>query len=114
MGCDLSPEGMRAWINGHFAACNAGDVDRIAGYFEPDGAHYFPPGMYAMAVRGDAPRRARWPPAPNYFFKPPSALNALAWTGQYRRSWKVFFRWKFRVCIARLSSIRKKVSIIFY
>ena len=54
-GCDLTAEGMTAWIHGYFAACNSGDVDRIAAYFEPDGVHYFPPGMYAGPFRG-----ARW------------------------------------------------------
>ena len=38
-GCDPTAEGMTAWINDYFAACNSGDVDRIAACFEPDGAH---------------------------------------------------------------------------
>ena len=38
-GCELTAEGMTAWINDYFGACNSGDVDAIAGYFEPDGVH---------------------------------------------------------------------------
>jgi hypothetical protein len=26
VGCDLTAEGMTAWINDYFAACNSGDV----------------------------------------------------------------------------------------
>lgn len=33
-GCDPTAEGMTAWINDYFTACNSGDVDRIA-----DGEH---------------------------------------------------------------------------
>lgn len=63
-GCDLTAEGMTAWINDYFAACNSGDVDRIAAYFEPDGVHYFPPGMYAGPFRGahDISDEAGWMP----------------------------------------------------
>ena len=59
-GCDLTAEGMTAWINDYFAACNSGDVDRIAAYFEPDGVHYFPPGMYAGPFRGARTIGERW------------------------------------------------------
>jgi Fumarylacetoacetate (FAA) hydrolase family/SnoaL-like domain len=59
-GCDLTAEGMTAWINDYFAACNSGDVDRIAAYFEPDGVHYFPPGMYTGPFRGARTIGERW------------------------------------------------------
>jgi hypothetical protein len=59
-GCDLTAEGMTAWIHGYFAACNSGDVDKIAAYFEPDGVHYFPPGMYAGPFRGARTIGERW------------------------------------------------------
>ena len=59
-GCDLTAEGMTAWINDYFAACNSGDVDRIAACFEPDGVHYFPPGMYAGPFRGARTIGERW------------------------------------------------------
>ena len=60
IGCDLTAEGMTAWINDYFAACNSGDVDRIAACFEPDGVHYFPPGMYAGPFRGARTIGERW------------------------------------------------------
>jgi catechol 1,2-dioxygenase len=59
-GCDLTPEGMQAWIYDYFAACNSGDVERIAGFFEPDGVHYFPPGMYEGPFRGADTIGKRW------------------------------------------------------
>ncbi|MGH8148407.1 MAG: nuclear transport factor 2 family protein [Steroidobacteraceae bacterium] len=59
-GADLSAEGMEAWIRGYFAACNAGDVDRIAGYFEPDAVHFFPPGMYGGPFRGAGTIARKW------------------------------------------------------
>lgn len=51
-GCELTAEGMTAWIHDYFDACNSGEVDRISAYFEPDAVHYFPPGMYAGPFRG--------------------------------------------------------------
>lgn len=59
-GCALTAEGMTAWIGDYFAACNSGDVDRIAAYFEPDAVHYFPPGMYAGPFRGARTIGERW------------------------------------------------------
>ena len=58
-GCDLTASGMTDWIRGYFAACNSGDVDRVAEHFEPDGVHYFPPGMYAGPFRGVCPAIAK-------------------------------------------------------
>lgn len=43
---ELSKDAMERWIRDYFDACNSGDVERIAAYFEPEGVHYFPPGMY--------------------------------------------------------------------
>ncbi|MCJ8159012.1 nuclear transport factor 2 family protein (plasmid) [Sphingomonas sp. LaA6.9] len=37
---------MEQWIRDYFDACNSGDIERIAAFFEADGVHYFPPGMY--------------------------------------------------------------------
>jgi hypothetical protein len=51
---------MTDWIHGYFAACNSGDVDRVAAYFEPDGVHYFPPGMYQGPFRGARTIGERW------------------------------------------------------
>jgi hypothetical protein len=41
---DVSAAGLEATIRAYFDACNAADAARIASYFEPDGAHYFPGG----------------------------------------------------------------------
>ena len=60
LGCELTAEGMTAWIRGYFDACNCGEADRIAAYFEPDGVHYFPPGMYAGPFRGARTIGERW------------------------------------------------------
>ncbi len=56
----LTAESMEAWIRSYFDACNAGDVDRIAGYFEPDAVHYFPPGMYGGPFRGAYTIARKW------------------------------------------------------
>lgn len=51
---------MTAWISDYFAACNSGDVDRVAAYFKPDAVHHFPPGMYAGPFRGARTIGERW------------------------------------------------------
>jgi methyltransferase len=51
---------MRELITRYFDACNAADVDGIARCFRPDGAHYFPPGMYGGAWRGARLIAERW------------------------------------------------------
>src|SRR5277367_5847267 len=58
MAVELSGETMEAHIRAYFEACNSGDPDRIAPYFEPDAVHYFPPGMYNGPFRGADDRRA--------------------------------------------------------
>ena len=60
VGCDLTAEGMTAWINDYFAACNTGDPAQIAPHFEPDAAHYFPPGMYEGPFRGAETIAKKW------------------------------------------------------
>lgn len=59
-GAELSAARMEAAIRGYFAACNAGDVGRIASYFEPDAVHYFPPGMYGGPFRGAETIARKW------------------------------------------------------
>lgn len=57
---ELTAEAMEAWIRGYFDACNAGDIERIASYFEPDAVHYFPPGMYGGPFRGAHTIARKW------------------------------------------------------
>lgn len=56
----LTGERMEAVIRAYFAACNAGDVERIAGFFEPDAVHYFPPDMYEGPFRGARAIARKW------------------------------------------------------
>ena len=60
MASQLTKEQMEAHIRGYFDACNSGDPERIAGFFEPDAVHYFPPGMYEGPFRGAAKIGERW------------------------------------------------------
>ncbi|WP_204331247.1 nuclear transport factor 2 family protein [Geodermatophilus sabuli] len=60
VGCDFTPESMERFIRDYFAACNEGDVDGVASYFEPDGVHYFPPGMYEGPFRGARTIGEKW------------------------------------------------------
>ena len=62
---ELTKEYIEAHIRGYFEACNSGDPDRIAKYFEPDAVHYFPPGMYNGPFRGARTIAERW----NHFVK---------------------------------------------
>ncbi|MBL1100563.1 nuclear transport factor 2 family protein [Streptomyces coffeae] len=57
---EFSAARMEDRIREYFAACNDGDVDRIAAHFEPDGVHYFPPGMYQGPFRGARTIGERW------------------------------------------------------
>ena len=59
-GAERSAAGMEAWIRAYFAACNAGDVERIVRCFEPDAVHYFPPGMYEGPFRGAHTIAHKW------------------------------------------------------
>ncbi len=56
----LTWDSMEARIRKYFDDCNSGDVDRIAANFEPDGIHYFPPGMYGGPFRGGKTIGERW------------------------------------------------------
>lgn len=56
----LTKAGMESHIRAYFDACNTGDPERIAPYFEPDGVHYFPPGMYGGPFRGGLEIGKRW------------------------------------------------------
>jgi hypothetical protein len=47
-------------IRDYFDACNTGNVDAIASHFEPDGIHYFPPGMYDGPYRGARVIGQKW------------------------------------------------------
>jgi len=62
---ELTAGRMEAWIRGYFEACNSGDIERIAGYFEPEAVHYFPPGMYEGPFRGARTIARKWHDAVN-------------------------------------------------
>ncbi len=57
---ELTAAGIEAHIRAYFEACNSGDAERIAAYFEADGVHYFPPGMYEGPFRGALTIGRRW------------------------------------------------------
>lgn len=57
---ELSKAGMERHIRDYFDACNTGDPARIGPYFEPDGVHYFPPGMYGGPFEGAQTIGERW------------------------------------------------------
>lgn len=63
----LTAERMEASIRAYFAACNAGDIERIANFFEPDAVHYFPPGMYEGPFRGALTIARKWHDAVRLF-----------------------------------------------
>lgn len=63
----LTRASMEAHIRAYFEACNSGDPERIAAYFEPDGVHYFPPGMYGGPFRGGLEIGKRWQAAVQTF-----------------------------------------------
>jgi hypothetical protein len=56
----LSAHAMEASIRAYFDACNSGDIDRIAAFFEPAAVHYFPPGMYGGPFRGAHTIARKW------------------------------------------------------
>lgn len=59
-GAEPTAAGLEAWIRGYFAACNAGELERIVPFFEPDAVHYFPPGMYGGPFRGAVTIARKW------------------------------------------------------
>jgi hypothetical protein len=66
-GQQMTRESMEAHIRAYFEACNSGDPERIAAYFEADAVHYFPPGMYAGPFRGALEIGRRWQAAVQQF-----------------------------------------------
>src|SRR5262245_42192118 len=56
----LTSESMESLMRTYFDACNRADAAAIAACFEPDGVHYFPPGMYGGAFRGADAIAERW------------------------------------------------------
>ncbi len=92
----LTAEAMAAWIQGYFSACNAGDIERIASYLEPDAVHYFPPGMYGGPFRGAHTIARRWHDAVNtlgsvwtidqMLFDPATRRAVIEWSHLKRRS----------------------------
>ncbi|MGQ0699001.1 MAG: nuclear transport factor 2 family protein [Panacagrimonas sp.] len=56
----LTKASIEAHIRAYFEACNSGNPERIAAYFEPDAIHYFPPGMYGGPFRGALEIGRRW------------------------------------------------------
>jgi hypothetical protein len=100
-GAALTREGIEGWIRDYFAACNAGDPERIAGFFEPDAVHYFPPGMYDGPFRGALTIGRKWQAAVKAFGSvwtvdgiicdPPTRRAAIEWT-HFKRSEDVILR----------------------
>jgi len=96
VGCDLTAEGMETWIRAYFDACNAGDADRVADYFEPDGVHYFPPGMYEGPFRGARTIGEKWHTAVHHggsywtidqmIFDPATRRAVIEWTHFKRKA----------------------------
>ena len=56
----LTRESMESLMRRYFDACNAADVEGVAACFDPDGVHYFPPGMYDGPFRGARTIGQRW------------------------------------------------------
>lgn len=91
----LTVERMDQHIRAYFDACNSGDPERIAGYFEPDAVHYFPPGMYGGPFRGALEIGRRWQAAVQNFGSywtvdqmicdPPTRRAVIEWTHFKRR-----------------------------
>lgn len=63
----LTKKSMEAHIRAYFEACNSGEPERIASYFEADAVHYFPPGMYGGPFRGALEIGHRWQAAVRNF-----------------------------------------------
>lgn len=56
----LSRNDMERIVRDYMDACTRGIADDIEAYFEPDGVHYFPPGMYEGPFRGARTIAERW------------------------------------------------------
>jgi hypothetical protein len=91
----LTAAAMEAAIRDYFAACNSGDVDRIARFFEPQAVHYFPPGMYGGPFRGAQVIARKWHEAvtnlgsiwsvDQVLCDPPSRRAVIEWSHYKRR-----------------------------
>ncbi len=92
----LTAAAMEGWIRGYFDACNAGDIERIASYFEPQAVHYFPPGMYGGPFRGAETIARKWHEAvtglgsvwaiDQVLCDPPTRRAVIEWSHLKRRS----------------------------
>ena len=92
----LTAEGIERHIRDYFAACNAGDVDAIAAFFEPDAVHYFPPGMYEGPFKGARLIGEKWKAAveglgshwtiDQVICDPPTRRAVIEWTHFKRKS----------------------------
>ena len=56
----LTVDSIESLIRAYFDACNEADTAKIAACFEPDGIHYFPPGMYQGPFRTADGIAERW------------------------------------------------------
>jgi hypothetical protein len=92
---------MESRIRRYFDDCNSGDVARIASNFEPDGVHYFPPGMYEGPFRGAFTIAEKWHAAvqklgsywtvDNVMCDPPRRRAVIEWT-HFKRAQGVMLR----------------------
>lgn len=95
----LTKSSMEAHIRAYFDACNSGDPERIASHFEPDGVHYFPPGMYGGPFRGALEIGKRWQAAvhnlgsywtvDHFIGEPESRRAVIEWTHFKRKQDKM-------------------------
>lgn len=95
----MSKAEMERHIRDYFEACNSGEPERIARYFEPDGVHYFPPGMYGGPFRGALEIGKRWQAAvqnlgsywtvDQFIGEPESRRAVIEWTHFKRKAGQV-------------------------
>ena len=91
----LTAAGMETTIRAYFEACNSGDVERIARFFEPEAVHYFPPGMYGGPFRGAQVIARKWHDAVAHLGSvwsvdqvlcdPPTRRAVIEWSHHKRR-----------------------------
>jgi hypothetical protein len=91
----LSAAAMETTIRAYFEACNSGDVERIARFFEPEAVHYFPPGMYGGPFRGAQVIARKWHDAvaqlgsvwsvDQVLCDPPTRRAVIEWSHHKRR-----------------------------
>jgi hypothetical protein len=100
-GAELTAAGMEQCIRDYFAACNRGDAVGVASFFEPDGVHYFPPGMYEGPFRGAETIGRKWQAAvanlgscwtiDQIMVDPPTRRAVIEWT-HFKRNAGVILR----------------------